>query len=270
MHFIKNKKNIVKLICIHQLNSMNLNSVAAQPLFSTAGQLRENLHMSLCYLSTLVLILRIISNSFHQAIFYSSSTPIAHSLSAAGNMHRFSLSLSSTVLLNTATQGQRWQSPHCCSKSDQHGNWLIPVKPICMLSSTSKIWTNQVQSIREDKVLSLFFTLFRDFSLWLLFPVHAAEELPFILEILFLSLLCVVPPFFFLVPCRKRGSIQSILFFYSAMPADTRLHAVDDGDKQRWEFKARRGLRLPGLVFLLSFSPLLALTHAETGAWGET
>lgn len=72
-----------------------------------------------------------------------------------------------------------------------------------------------------------FFTSFRDFSFRLLLPAHAAEGLPFILEILFLSLLCVVPYFLFLVPCRKRGSIQSIPFFYSAVPADTRLHALD-------------------------------------------
>ncbi len=95
----------------------------------------------------------------------------------------------------------------------------------------------------------------------LLFRAHAAEGLPFILEILFLSLLCVVPHFLFLVPCRKRGSIQSIPFFYSAVPADTRLHSLDDGDKKKKKKKkAKRGLELPVFIFLPSLPLFLSLS----------
>lgn len=104
----------------------------------------------------------------------------------------------------------------------------------------------------------------------LLFPVHAAEGLPFILEILFLFLLCVSPPFLFLVPCRKRGSIQSIPFFYSAVPAESRLHALDDRDKKRRGYEAKRGLNLPGFIFLPSLSPLLALSHTLEHRWGTS
>lgn len=60
------------------------------------------------YLSTQVLIMRIISIPFHQADTDSSSTPSSHCLSAACNMHRFSLSL----------------PPCCCAQQprDKDGN----------------------------------------------------------------------------------------------------------------------------------------------------
>ena len=86
---------------------------------------------------------------------------------------------------------------------------------------------------RQDKVVSLiffFFTSFRDFSVRLLFPAHAAEGLPFILEILFLSPPCVVPHFLFLVPCRKRGGFHSIpflLFCRASWHPPSCLHALD-------------------------------------------
>lgn len=76
----------------------------------------------------------------------------SHCFSAACNMHRFSLSLP-PPLCSQRTQGQRWQSLHCCSKPDQHGNCLISVKLVCMLSSASQIeiWPRRPIRHRGDE-----------------------------------------------------------------------------------------------------------------------
>lgn len=93
----------------------------------------------------------------------------------------------------------------------------------------------------------------------LLFPEHAAEGLPFILEILFSSLLCVVPHFLFLVRCQKRSTVQRIPFFYSAVPADTQPSflglmgiEIEEGTMKRREDTALRIYfsSLPSLLFL--------------------
>lgn len=89
----------------------------------------------------------------------------------------------------------------------------------------------------------------------------------------------------FALPCplseEKRHS-KSIPFLYSAVPAETRRHALDDGDrkkkrkkgKKRWEYKAKSRLKLPGFIFL-PLSPLLLFLHShqnrehggETSEW---
>ncbi|CAB1412939.1 unnamed protein product [Pleuronectes platessa] len=117
------------------------------------------------------------------------------------------------------------------------------------------------QKEQKDKVASPFLTSFRDFSVRLLFPVQSAEGLPFILEIQFVSLSCAaVPPFLLLVPCRKRGSVQNIPFFYSAVPVDTRLHAVDDGDKEG-DRKQREDASSLDLFSSSPPSPLVLRSH---------
>lgn len=104
----------------------------------------------------------------------------------------------------------------------------------------------------------MIFTSIRDFSVRLLFPAHAAEGLPFILEIPFLCLLCVVPPFFlFLIPCWNKGSIQSIPFSYSAVPADSRLHALGDGHKKDGNTKNKESKQAPRI-----YSPPLPLSSS--------
>lgn len=104
----------------------------------------------------------------------------------------------------------------------------------------------------------------------LLFPAHAAEGLPFILEILFFCLLSAVPPFLFRVPCWNRGSIQASLSLILLCQLTPVFMPLDDGDKKRREYKTKRGHKLTGFILLPCLSLLLVLTHAETGAWGET
>ena len=137
---------------------------------------------------------------------------------------------------------------------------------------------------RQDKVVSLiffFFTSFRDFSVRLLFPAHAAEGLPFILEILFLSPPCVVPHFLFLVPCRKRGGFHSIPFLLfcraswhppsclGLMEIKKKKKKKEKREKKRRESKAKRGQRGPPFPSLLCLrSHQLKQAHeGETSEW---
>lgn len=90
------------------------------------------------------------------------------------------------------------------------------------------------------------FTSIGDFNVRLLFPAHAAEGLPFILEILFLSMLRVVPTFLFLSPLLKerQQSKHPFLLFCRAS-----WHPPSCLGCWRWRKKT-----LPGFIFLSSLS----------------
>lgn len=127
----------VNSIYIYQLNSLNLNSN-----WTFAGQLRG-------YLPVLPLApprpnahhedyRRFFSSGALAPTLLSPPHPSSRCLSAACNMHRFPLT--STMPLHTRSDPgtKDGNLPLCCSRPDQHGNWFIPVKLMCMLSSASE------------------------------------------------------------------------------------------------------------------------------------
>lgn len=92
-------------------------------------------------------------------------------------------------------------------------------------------------------------------------PIHSRNPV-------FLPAVCC-PPFLFLVPCWNRGSIQAS-FSLILLCQLTPVFMPWMMEIKKSKYKTKRGHKLTGFIFLPCLSLLLVLTHAETGAWGET
>lgn len=120
---------------------------------------REIFCMLFCYLGTLMLIMKIISNSFHQVDTESSSTPSSHCLSAACNMHRFSPlfhgaaahSDPGTKMAISPLLFQTWSAWKLVNLCQAY---VYAFKWVSNLYLT--LLANQAQRKKEDKVVSLY------------------------------------------------------------------------------------------------------------------
>lgn len=150
------------------------------------------------------------------------------------------------------------------------------VKPLFMLSSASQIFIWRWQPVRGQSIkIQDSVTSFLPHSETSTRGSYSKlpSRLRVILEIQFLPLLhAVFTPslFLFLAPCQKRGSVQSIPFFYSAVLVEAAfIHWMMELKKGE-KIEAKRWIKLRGFIFLPLFSPLLALKHTRSGSWAET
>lgn len=96
-------------------------------------------------------------------------------------------------------------------------------------------------------------------------PIHSRNPV-------FVPAVCC-PPFLFLVPCWNRGSIQaslSLILLCQLTPVFMPWMMKINKKEERRKYKTKRGHKHTGFIFLPCLSLLLALSHTETGAWGET